>query len=213
MAKKDTWNQLRYKPVTAVNGGIEPTTNGLKYIRDVHYRIARMVAEGKRSTDIAAQVGLSIDRISQLRNADEFQPLIAQARERLDQIDDKIYAKRRQQEELLLTNALHRLNDRYLDDPESVTHEQARLDYEKVSERIDGDKPTVSYQLHGNVSQIPLAELVTLQRKRHDQLLLEASSDTSLHDDASVSGDPAKSGPDSVPQPEPVPTTPTQGQD
>jgi hypothetical protein len=176
-------------------------------IRDVHYRIARLCAEGKTSSYIAAAVGMSIARISELRQAPNFQPFIARYRDRLDTIEDEVWAETKAKEQLLLHNALEHLNNRYLDSPESITHEQARLDYATVSERHEAKAPTVSYQLHGNVSQIPLAELVTLQRKRADQLLLEAPSDASLTDGASASGTPAKSGPDAA-ESVPVPTPP-----
>jgi hypothetical protein len=175
-------------------------------LRDVHYRIARLLAEGKEGMEIAAKTGYSASRISSFRTDKHFRGLIEHYRERLDKIADEIYATRLQKTELLAHNALDHLNDKYEDEPHLISHEQARLDYSMASERLDAGKPTVNYQLHGNLSAIPLAELVNLQRARADQLLLEASAETNGSPSSvppSVDGD-SLSEPGSVASPVPV---------
>jgi len=146
-------------------------TQPLVVVRDYHHRVARGIAEGLSSRAIATKVGLPVARVSALRGNITIVGLVARHRERLDAIDDAIYATRRQKEDLLLHNALDQLNDRYMDEGESVSHEQARMDYALVSERLKEEKPNVSVQLHGNLSEMPLAELVNVQRARADRLI------------------------------------------
>jgi hypothetical protein len=45
------------------------------------------------------------------------------------------------------------------------------MDYALVSERLKEEKPNVSVQLHGNLAEMPLAELVNVQRARADRLI------------------------------------------
>jgi len=191
-------------PKPRING-IRPPEILPENYRDVHYRVARMLAEGLKTTEIAKKTGMSMSRISCYRNDPSFTPLIDIFRAQVQAIDDDLYAQRRAKQELVADLALERMRDGYLSD-RPPPHEQARLDFAAMREALDANQPTVNYQIHGNVSQIPLAELVTLQRKRVDQMaLLEASAaDTSLPDGA-VGGEPTTPGPENNILPEPVP--------
>jgi hypothetical protein len=165
------------------------------------------MAEGKPSREIAAAVGCSVAYVSQLKNDELMKGLIAKQRERVDQIDDKVYATHQARLALIRDMSLDQLINRYHEQPETISHEQARLDFTMASEKLDGPRPAVSYNLHGNLSDIPLAELVALQRARADRLLLEASPDNTPCSgdvsDVSLSG----SGPASEPANVPVPAS------
>lgn len=69
------------------------TPSSLKRIRDVHHRIARRVAAGKGTGEIAQELGYSMSRISILKGDPAFQQLVEVYRKRLDEIEDDIHAK------------------------------------------------------------------------------------------------------------------------
>jgi hypothetical protein len=126
------------------------------------------------TSEIAAVVGLGITRISQLRQDSVMVALVAKYGERYDAIDEEIYATRRMKEELILHHALDGMIEKYELSPHEISHEQRRLDYALVTERLDGQVVKPSVVLHGNVSDMPLADLVRLQRARADRMLAEA---------------------------------------
>jgi hypothetical protein len=146
-------------------------------VRDHHHRIARLVASGLTTSQIAAAVGLGISRISQLRQDQVMVALIAKYGERYDAIDEEMYATRRMKEELILHHALDGMIEKYELSPHEISHEQRRLDYALVTERLDGQVVKPSVVLHGNVSDMPLADLVRLQRARADKMLAEIKPD------------------------------------
>jgi hypothetical protein len=179
-------------------------------VRDHHHRIARLIASGMRSHEIAAAVGVGIARISELRNDPVMVQLIAKYGERYDAVDEEIYATRRQKEERVLHGALDMLIERYEKRPHEITHEQARLDYALMREGMDAQIVKPSVVLHGNVSDMPLAELVALQRARADRMLAEIKPEPGSLLGPAVSAD---TGPGSdnvvaaIPDPVPVSTS------
>jgi hypothetical protein len=143
-------------------------------LRDHHHKVARLMAQGMSSSEIAAVVGLGVTRVSQLRHDPAIAALIVKYGERYDAIDEQMYATRRVKEELILHHALDGMIEKYETSPHEISHEQRRLDYALVTERLDGQVVKPSVVLHGNVSDMPLADLVRLQRARADKMLAEA---------------------------------------
>jgi hypothetical protein len=140
---------------------------------------------------------LGITRISQLRQDSVMVALVAKYGERYDAIDEEIYATRRMKEELILHHALDGMIEKYETSPHEISHEQRRLDYALVTERLDGQVVKPSVVLHGNVSDMPLADLVRLQRARADKMLAEAKPEPGSLLAPVVSADTG-SGPDDV---------------
>jgi DNA-binding CsgD family transcriptional regulator len=58
----------------------------VKTLKDSHHRIARLVAIGKNNLEIAAEAGMSIGRISQLRQDPAFMNLVADYRAEVHEI-------------------------------------------------------------------------------------------------------------------------------
>ena len=202
----------RYERKAAKAAVANGSPTSVPVLRDHHHRIARLVASGLTTSQIAAAVGLGITRISQLRQDQVMVALIAKYGERYDAIDEEIYATRRMKEELILHHALDGMIEKYETSPHEISHEQRRLDYALVTERLDGQVVKPSVVLHGNVSDMPLADLVRLQRARADRMIAEQK----LSDDGSLpvaAVSQAGSGPDDVVAaiPNPVPILELRG--
>ena len=58
----------------------------VKVLKDSHHRIARLVAIGKNNLEIAAEVGMSIGRVSQLKQDPAFMNLVADYRAEVKEI-------------------------------------------------------------------------------------------------------------------------------
>jgi hypothetical protein len=204
----------RYERKTAKAALANGSATSVPVVRDHHHRIARLVASGMTTSQIAAAVGIGVSRVSQLRQDPVMMQLIAKYGERYDAVDEEIYATRRMKEELILHHALDGMIEKYETSPHEISHEQRRLDYALVTERLDGQVVKPSVVLHGNVSDMPLADLVRLQRARADKMLAEAQPEPgSLLAPVSSSADTG-SGPDEVaasPDAGPVPTLELRG--
>src|SRR6516164_4838481 len=194
----------RYERKAAKAALANGSPTSVPVVRDHHHRIARLVASGLTTSQIAAAVGLGITRISQLRQDQVMVALIAKYGERYDAIDEEIYATRRMKEELILHHALDGMIEKYETSPHEISHEQRRLDYALVTERLDGQVVKPSVVLHGNVSDMPLADLVRLQRARADRMIAEQAVDVGSLPASSAAG----SGSDAAsPDADPVPAS------
>jgi hypothetical protein len=147
----------------------------LKRIRDHHHQIARLVAEGRRTTDIAFEVGMSISRVSILKSDPAFQQLVEAYRANVEQIRDHVYAEAQKKQALLMHLTLDELIDRVSDIPEDFsngdlleTHNQMadRLGYAKISK-------TVNATLNINTDTTNLAERAAAGLQRLDKRDLE----------------------------------------
>ena len=178
----------RYERKAAKAAMANGSTTSVPVVRDHHHRIARLVASGLTTSQIAAAVGIGVTRVSQLRGDPVMMQLIAKYGERYDAIDEEIYATRRMKEELILHHALDGMIEKYETSPHEISHEQRRLDYALVTERLDGQVVKPSVVLHGNVSDMPLADLVRLQRARADRMIAEQAVDVGSLPASSASG-------------------------
>jgi len=178
----------RYERKAAKAAVVNGSATSVPVVRDHHHRIARLVASGLTTSQIAAVVGLGITRISQLRQDSVMVALVAKYGERYDAIDEEIYATRRMKEELILHHALDGMIEKYETSPHEISHEQRRLDYALVTERLDGQVVKPSVVLHGNVSDMPLADLVRLQRARADRMIAEQAVDVGSLPASSAAG-------------------------
>jgi hypothetical protein len=170
------------------------------------------MAQGMSASEIAAVVGLGVTRVSQLRHDPAIAALIVKYGERYDAIDEQMYATRRVKEELILHHALDGMIEKYETSPHEISHEQRRLDYALVTERLDGQVVKPSVVLHGNVSDMPLADLVRLQRARADKMLAEAQPEPGSLLGPAVSADTGSGSVDAAALPEPpVPASNGEG--
>jgi len=88
----------------------------LKRLRSSHHMAARLLAEGKRPTDVALMVGYSLSRISILQRDPSFQELVAHYAARHTEVIEDFS----QTAEALARDAMQEVHDRVLDDPEGI---------------------------------------------------------------------------------------------
>ena len=132
----------------------------IKRLRDHHHLLARLVAEGRRTTDIAAEVGMSVSRVSILKGDPAFQQLVEMYRANVEQLRDIVYADTRKKELLLYNLALDLRTDKYEERPDDITDSENQKDIEWGTEAVNGK---VTRNLNINMSE-PLA--VAHERKR-----------------------------------------------
>jgi hypothetical protein len=181
----------------------------IKAVRDHHHRVARLIAEGKRTSEVAAEVGLTVSRVSILKGDPEFARLVEGYRERLDEIRDEVFAHVYRKAELLRMNALDAMNERYENDPHAITDAESRAHLQITNEMLE-EKVSRSVQLHGNLRDMSLAQLVHERRARADRLERADTASLSL----SLPGEADGAGVDSLPQQTdaPAPTKQTDEQ-
>jgi hypothetical protein len=147
--------------------------SSIKRIRDHHHLIARLIAQGKRTTEVAHEVGYSISRISILKGDPAFRQLIEMYRENYHKLDDIAYVDVKKKAALLLATTIDHLLDKYEEDPDSITSGEARADGDFAMAVID-DKVTKVATLHASIDKMHVAELFELQSKRADRLIAPA---------------------------------------
>ena len=142
-------------------------------IRDYHYRVAQMIAEGKKNALIAHETGLNMYRVCDLRRVPWMQDIIAYYRKNFEEIEYRVYENVCEavyrKAALLREHALDHLNQKYEETPELVTHSEARQDLVVTNEMLE-EKVTKSVQLHGSLKDISLAKLVDMRRARAEAL-------------------------------------------
>jgi hypothetical protein len=152
---------------------LQERPSSIKRIRDHHHHIARLVAQGKRTTEVAREVGYSISRISILKGDPAFRQLVEMYRANYAQLDEIAYADVKKKAALLLANTIDHINDQYEEDPDSISPAESRANGEFAQSVLD-DKVTKVATLHGNLADMPIAELFELQSKRADRLIAPA---------------------------------------
>lgn len=145
----------------------------IKRIRDHHHLIAKLVAKGMRTGDIAREVGYSISRISILKNDPAFRQLVEMYRCNLDQLEAAAFFDLKKKAALLLATVLDHRQDHYEEDPDSISPEQCRADGEFAQSVMD-DKVTKVATVHANLDGMSIAEAFELQSKRADRLIAPA---------------------------------------
>lgn len=155
---------------------IQERPSSIKRIRDHHHLIARLIAQGRRTTDVAREVGMSISRISILKGDPAFRQLIETYRDSYSQIHEAVYHDVKKTAALLLQHTLQQRVDQYEEDPDSLSPEQVRADGEFAQSVID-DKITKVATIHGKAedfANLSVAEQFELQSKRADRLIAPA---------------------------------------
>jgi len=150
----------------------EPKSS-LKRIRDHHHLIARLVAEGRRSTDIAAEVGLSISRVSILKSDPAFQQLVEMYRANINQLRDAAFASTEAKMAFFYNEGWDYWIDRLLEDPDNIPPDTFFKILDHIGDRIGYAKTTKSVNLNMAAKAESLAEIVAARRKRADEKLLE----------------------------------------
>lgn len=147
--------------------------SSIKRIRDHHHFIARLVAKGWRTGDVAREVGYSISRISILKGDPAFRQLVEMYRSNYDQIDFTSYLDVKKKAALLLATTIDHRQDHYEEDPDSISPEQCRADGEFAQSIMD-DKVTKVATVHANVGNMSIAEAFEAQSRRADRLIAPA---------------------------------------
>jgi hypothetical protein len=140
----------------------------IKRLRDHHHLVARLVAEGKRTSEIATETGLCISRVSILKGDPAFKQLVEMYRANLEQLANTAYFDMHRKYALLEANGVDHMNERYEDEPENISHEQARADAELAATML-GRKVTKSFNVNATAT-IPLAETLEARKRRALQL-------------------------------------------
>ena len=108
--------ELELKDLDRLIAESRPQTQRLKAIREVHHRIARMMAAGLTNVEVAASLGLSVNRMSLLRGDPAFQELLAFYTEQ----EKEIWQEVREHAAQLGITAAQVIHERMLDDPEKM---------------------------------------------------------------------------------------------
>lgn len=94
----------------------EAQTPTLRRLRSSHHMAARLLAEGKRPTDVALMVGYSLSRVSILQRDPAFNELVSHYAARHTEVLEDFS----QTAEALARDAFQEVHDRVLDDPEAI---------------------------------------------------------------------------------------------
>lgn len=147
---------------------VQRQPSSLKRIRDHHHLVARLIAEGRRTTDVAFETGLSISRVSILKNDPAFQQLVEVYRCNRIQTIEAVEYETRRKIELLKQNSVDKINEMYEEEWEMISHSEARADLE-LSTDLLGQKVSKSITLTGNLNE-SLADRLEARKRRADQL-------------------------------------------
>ena len=145
----------------------EPPRSGIKQIRDHHHRLAVLVAQGKRTGEIAAETGMSLSRISILKSDPAFQQLVAAYRDKCEAIEFDAYATivaKRHHLELLLMEAME---SRVSDQEETIDNRTLLEMYADMADRNGHSKVLKSQRLNVNMD---LADGLAEARQRELRL-------------------------------------------
>ena len=145
--------------------------SAIKRLRDHHHLIARLVAEGRRTTDIAAEVGLSISRVSILKGDPAFRQLVEMYRANYGQLKEAAFSDFYKKAALVRSLAAEEKLERYHEDPENLSNGELNADIQLMTEILEGKK-TVNIQ--GSFEDLPLAEKHEIRRLRADRLSAQA---------------------------------------
>ena len=140
----------------------------IKRIRDIHHRIARKVAEGKRTSDIAHELGYSISRISILKSDPAFQQLVEVYRQRLDAIEDDVWQDFQKRALLIALDGLEIIQARQEEEGELMPFSELRANVEMALDRAG--LTVVQRSMNANVDLSYLTDREALGRRRQDQL-------------------------------------------
>lgn len=132
-------------------GEQQPRPSVIKRLRDHHHLVARMVAEGRRTGEIARETGLCLSRVSILKSDPAFQQLVEMYRINLNQLQELAFYDCERKRALLKANAYDHLNERYEDEPENITPAEALAHLEFAEGKV-------SKNLNLNVELEPLAD-------------------------------------------------------
>lgn len=142
--------------------------SSLKRIRDIHHRIARRVAEGRGTTEIAQDLGYSISRISILKGDPAFQQLVEVYRKRINEIEDDVWAGFQKRALQVALDGLELIQVRQEEEGETLPFAELRANVEMALDRAG--LSVVHKHAHANVDFSYLADREALGRRRHDEL-------------------------------------------
>lgn len=144
-----------------VRGALGSQTPALKKIRDVHHRIALLLAQGLKPGEVSGVTGFSPSRISILQNDPSFKELLAFYRERQKEI--RIDALSRL--DLLGADVVAELHHRLEEDPEGFSVKNLTDLAAMTLDRTGKGPTTKSVSLIGVLSPEDLADLKAATNK------------------------------------------------
>lgn len=145
----------------------------IKRLRDHHHQIARLVAEGKRTGEIAAEIGMSVSRVSILKGDPAFKQLVEMYRPQIEEARQMAFATAQQKAALLAEESIDQMYDRLIETPEAHSFDQLRetavfgLEY--------SGQGKVHKSLQGTVDLTNHAERLAKARQRVTQLCAPAT--------------------------------------
>src|SRR5262245_15358148 len=105
---------------------VEQPGSVIKRLRNHHHQIARIVAEGKRTGEIAEQVGMSVSRVSILKGDPAFKQLVECYRPQVEEARQMAFASVQQKAALIAHETLDQIFDRLSETPELHSLDQLR---------------------------------------------------------------------------------------
>lgn len=171
----------------------QPVPSVIKRIRDHHHALARLVAQGKRTGEIARETGMSLSRISILKGDPTFQQLVAHYREQVNVIEMDLYAQMRAREVARYMLATEEEVERLMEMPETFSARDLADIRADAADRLGMTKVTRSENVQWKGD---LADGLAEARRRRDVLLSASPSPPEQRGDAekqeSVSSTPAE---------------------
>lgn len=120
----------------------------LKNVRQVHHKIARMMAAGMSNVEISAVVGFHHSRLSILRNDPAFQELLVH----YENEEEEIWHDVREQAAELGTTAVQEIHQRILEHPEKVATRDLIAVMEKGLDYGGKKPPARTENLHAHTT-------------------------------------------------------------
>jgi hypothetical protein len=152
----------------------EQRPSALKRLRDHHHLIARLVAEGRRTTDIAAEVGLSVSRVSILKGDPAFKELVEMYRINVEQIRDHNFATSDKKMVRLFDISLDELNERMEENPDQFSPDQILRFAEFTADRTGYGKVSKNLTVSTNLDFSHLDERSAEGRRSSERTRCEA---------------------------------------
>lgn len=135
--------------------------------KDHHYRIACLLGQGKKQAEVALETGYSSARISRLRQIPAFRFLIERYRNKAEYIEFQAFRQVKAMMAAIHLEALDLLQDRIMDDPDSITNRELLDVIADMADRLGLSKVSRTESTSLNVD---LADTLAVARRREISL-------------------------------------------
>lgn len=145
----------------------ESKPSSIKKLRDAHHNIARLLAQGLGTTEVAEHTGYSISRVSILQADPAFIELVAFYRKHVAEVAEEVLTDATVKMTTVRNEIIEELHDRLSEAPETIPTDTL-LDALKVTADRTGMGP-MSKSLNAHV-HVDLADRIAAGRRRVAQL-------------------------------------------